>query len=74
MNAPKAIRQKASPYLKDVPGSVLVHLGTYLGQEAYYVKFPDTAIVGYPPVFLLKGSIVKEIMGEEALDVISSLS
>lgn len=72
MNAPKAIRQKASPYLKDVPGSVLVHLGTYLTHEAYYVRFPDTAIVGYPPVFLIRGEVVQTVIGEDALRIISS--
>lgn len=74
MNAPKVIIREASFYLKNVPGSVIVHLGTYLGQEAYYVKFPDAATVGYPPVFLLKGSVVKSVIGEEALRIISSFS
>lgn len=73
-NAPKEIVRKATPYLKNVPGSVIVHLGTYQGAEAYFVKFPDDAFVGYPPVFLLKGASVKEVSGHDALAIISSLS
>jgi len=74
MEAPKAVIKAASGYLKDVPKSKLVYLGKYTGADAFYVKMPDNVKAGYPPVYLFKNAVVRPIYGEQALDIISSLS
>lgn len=74
MGIPQAIKKSASWYLKNCPGSVIVHLGKYHGDETYYVQMPEESITGYPPVFLFKDGKAVEIMGEESLKVISSLT
>lgn len=73
MFIPQAIKKAASWYKRNYPGSQVVYLGTYNGEDAYYVKLPDDAVTGYPPVFVLRDGKAVEIIGEESLKVIPAL-
>lgn len=72
MELPYAIKRATSWYMKHFPGSEVVHLGEYRGDEAFYVKMPDGTVTGYPPVLLLRKGKAVEIIGEESLEIISS--
>lgn len=73
MNIPKVIQKAANSFLKAYPGSTIVHLGNYEGNEAFYVRLADGVHTGFPPVYLLINNRAVEIIGERSLEIISSL-
>lgn len=73
MEVPKVIKRAAAWYLKNYPKAKIVHLGAYKDADAYFVKMPDNAITGYPPVLLLRDNKVSEVCDEQSLAIISSL-
>ena len=74
MEIPYAIRRAASWYLNGYPEAEIISLGLYMGDKAFYVRMPDDAITGYPPVFLLKKGKAVEVIGPEGLEILSSFS
>ncbi len=71
MEIPAQVRT-AAQYLIDQYGEHVEHLGKYRGAEAFYYRFPDDVSAGFPPVWLLKGSELKEKTGFEGLEIVGS--
>ena len=73
ISIPQEIRKAAAPFRRGYHGTKIIHLGKYKGDEAYYLMMPEETHTGYPPVFLLRDRKVVEIVGEQSLEIISTL-
>lgn len=71
MEIPAKVRQ-AAQYLVEMYGDHIEHLGQYQGAEAFYYRFPDDITAGFPPVYLLKDDVLREVGEFEALEIIGS--
>ena len=72
MQIPAKVRQ-AAQYLVEMYGDHIEHLGQYQGAEAFCYRFPDDITAGFPPVYLLKGDVLREVGEFEALEIIGSV-
>ena len=73
MSIPVSVQAAAASVLQSIPGSFLVHLGTYKGREAYLVDTEEEMELGLPCVFLAGDKSVEMASDRVALSVISLL-
>ena len=55
-------------------GGYLVKIGEYKGLEVYICEYNEVMTIGMPDVYLWDGSKVEIIGGEEALEIMTSVS
>lgn len=72
MEIPKQVK-KAARELIQMYGDSFLYLGQYEGADVYQYQFAETAVVGFPILFLWKNGSVREVMGFDSVSIISQL-